>query len=119
MPHSIDGFDLNFTARTSWKAERRHLGHLLDIVPVTWTKGWRRDPDSKESFLEVWYQDQVEMEKQRTNPMPFVIALAIAENYTRQPREFKEFRGLFEVVSTGVALSENSIETKVLKRAIA
>jgi hypothetical protein len=36
MGHSVDGFDLKYTSRTSWKAERRERGTLIDIVPVTW-----------------------------------------------------------------------------------
>ena len=32
------------------------------------------------------------------------------------PHQFKEFRGVFEVAPTGRLLSENSLETKVLRR---
>jgi len=112
----VDGFDLKFTSRTSWKAERRRLGKLVDIVPVTWTKGRRQDRGSKEIFQEVWYQDKVEMAGRAADPSPFVIALAVAKDYSTFPHAFREFVGTFEVVSTGEVLSDRSIETKVVRR---
>jgi len=57
LTHPVDGFDLKFTSRRSWKAERREHGRLVDVVPVTWTKGRRVDAETKELFQEVWYQD--------------------------------------------------------------
>ncbi len=117
MPHPpVDGFDLKFTSRTSWKAERRLRGEPIDIVPVTWTKGRRQGADSKEIFQEVWYQDPAEMGTRAADTSPFVIALAVAKDYAIFPHAFKEFVGVFEVVATGKTLSDKSIETKVLKR---
>jgi hypothetical protein len=116
MGHSVDGFDLSFTSRTSWKAHRRAFGKLIDNVPVTWTKGRRQESPSSEIFLEVWYQDNAEMEARRADPTPFIVALAIAKDYSQFPHEFHEFRGIFEVAATGVKLSDQSIETKILRR---
>ena len=114
MAHSVDGFDLRFTSRTSWKAERRHAGRLIDIVPVTWTKGRRQaGPDI---FQEVWFQDCDEMEARRADPNPFVVAVAVAKDYAKKPHEFDEFRGVFEVAATGKLLSKNSLETRVVQR---
>jgi hypothetical protein len=56
------------------------------------------------------------MEARRTGPKPFIVALAIAKDYNVMPHAFDEFRGLFEVVTTGKTLSTNSIETRVLRR---
>jgi hypothetical protein len=114
MPHTVDGYDLTFTSRRSWKAHRRVRGRLIDVVPVTWTKGRRQDPVSKEIFQEVWYQDPSEMAARLSDPTPFVVALATAKDYNVLPHAFHEFRGLFEVVATGKSLGPHSIETKVI-----
>ena len=110
VPHRVDGFDLTFTSRTSWKATRRERGHAIDIVPVVWTK------DRHGSYQGVSYQDPVEAEQRAADPSPFVVALARAKDYDRHPHEFKEFVGLFEVSATGEILSDKSVQTRVLRR---
>jgi hypothetical protein len=116
MSHYVDGFELKFTSRTSWKAERRLLNQKLDIVPVTLTKGWRPVASSKEVFLEVWYRNTEELKDRAADPNAFVVALAKAKNNREFPPVFDEFVGIFRVIPTGIPLSENSIETKVLER---
>ena len=114
MPHEVDGFDLTFTSRTSWKAERRHAGRKVDVVPVTWTKGLRRAGD--EMFLEVWFRKPSELESFKQSREPFVVALAKAKDYSQMPHQFDTFNALFRVVSTGNLLSDKSIDTRVLER---
>ena len=114
MGHSVDGFDLKYVSRTSWKAERRDRGKLVDIVPVTWTDAQHRK--GSEIIQVVYYQKPDELELARLNPEPFIIALAAPKHPTARPRQFDEFRGVFEVVATGRALDEESIETKVIRR---
>jgi hypothetical protein len=116
MAHEVDGFGLTFTHRRSWKAWRRAPGHEADIIPVTWTKGRFQAPGSSEILQEVWYSNEAESEAQRTSAVPFVVALAIAKDYAVMPHAFKEFRGLFEVVSTGERVTSHSIQTRVLRR---
>jgi hypothetical protein len=116
MAHEVDGFDLTFTSRRSWKATRRAAGQIVDVVPVTWTKGRRQDPTSKEIMQEVWYQNPAELEAARTSIAPFVVALAVAKDYSVLPHAFQEFRGIFEVVSTGEQLTPQSIQTRVVRR---
>ena len=114
MPHSVDGFEVTFTSRRSWKANLRLRGTLIDKVPVTWTKGrWQAGSDL---FQEVWFQDADELEAHRISTRPFKVALAIAKDYSEHPHQFEEFRGIFEVQATGEKLSENSIQTRVLRR---
>lgn len=116
MPHSVDGFDLRFTGRTSWKAERRLHNRTLDIIPVTWTKGRERHPSSNNVTLEVWYRNPEELKTQMADPNPFVVALAKAKDYRKFPHVFDQFVAIFRVVATGKIISENSIETRVLER---
>ena len=114
MSHYVDGFDVTFTHRRSWKADLRCRGRLVDTVPVTWTKGrWQAGLDI---FQEVWFQDESDLEAHRTTTRPFKIALATAKDYSQHPHQFEEFRGIFEVQATGERLSDNSIQTKVLRR---
>jgi hypothetical protein len=87
-------------------------GRLIDTVPVTWTKGrWQAGGDV---FQEVWFSQADELETYRTSTEPFRIALATAKDH--HPHEFQDFRGIFEVRATGERLSDNSIQTKVLRR---
>ena len=116
MTHPVDGYELKFTSRRSWKAERRRRGRVVDIIPVTWTKGRRVDEATREILQEVWYQDEKEMADQAADPRPFVVALATAHDYSTLPHAFKEFVGVFEVSATGNILSKHSIETKLLQR---
>jgi hypothetical protein len=116
VTHPVDGFDLTFTSRRSWKAHRREHGRLVDVVPVTWTKGRHASDATKEIFQEVWYQDRDELAARAADVSPFVVALATAKDYGTFPHAFKEFVGVFEVVATGKMLSDISIETKVLRR---
>jgi len=114
MTHAVDGYDLAFTSRTSWKAERRRKGQLIDIVPMTWTKGWRRT--SEGIFLRVWFRHDTDLQNYNARIDPFIVAVAVAKNYTRVPHKFAAFTALFRVVATGKILSERSIETRLLDR---
>jgi hypothetical protein len=114
MAHSVSGFEVKYTSRTSWKAEVRSHGGLVAIAPVTWTKG--RVQIGAEVFQEVWYQDADEMASMRLSREPFIVAVAIAKNYRKHPHEFQDFQAIFEVVSTGAQLTDKSIETRVLRR---
>lgn len=119
MGHAVDGFDLKFTSRRSWKAERRERGKVIDVVPVTWDDAWKRGTGANDITLEVWYQSPAEMELARRSREPFIIVLAAAKDRTTRPREFREFKGIFEVMATGDNLSEESINTRVLRRVVA
>jgi hypothetical protein len=113
MGHSISGFDVAYTSRTSWKAEVRGFGRSV-IAPVAWVHG--RSQVGGEVFQAVWYQDAKEMENYRVSGEPFVVAVARAKDSTQHPRQFEEFLYVVEVTATGQLLSENSIQTKVLRR---
>jgi hypothetical protein len=115
MAHSVSGFDLEYTSRTSWKANVRVGGRIIAVAPVTWTKG-RREGDNGTVYQEVWFQNSAEMEERRLSAEPFIIAVAIAKDYNHHPHQFQEFRSVLEVISTGRALTEKSIETRVLRR---
>jgi hypothetical protein len=115
MAHSVSGFDLEYTGRKSWKANVRVGGRIIAVAPVTWTKG-RREGDNGTVYQEVWFQDSAEMEERRLSTKPFITAVAIAKDYNHHPHHFQEFRSVLEVISTGHALTEKSIETRVLRR---
>jgi hypothetical protein len=114
MAHEIDGYELAFTGRKSWKAEWRLEGKVIGIIPVTWTKAMQQNEGDR--LLEVWIRDPVEREKYRNQKEPFVVALAEAKDYQIQPHSFRRFLGIYEVVATGNMMDHDSIETKVKRR---
>jgi hypothetical protein len=114
MTHDVDGFDLKFTSRTGWKAERKANGVVLDVIPVTWTKGRRQA--ASQVFQEVWFKDPVDLIAHNTRTTPFVVAVAKAKDYNKLPHEFAQFTAIFEVEATGNVLSNASIETRVIRR---
>ena len=116
MAHSVGGLDLKYTSRTSWKAEIRSHGKVVAIAPVTWTKGRYTKENSQEVFQQVWFQDADELEERRTSTDPFIVAVAVAKDYSHHPHEFKDFQAVFEVVATGEIWDEKSIETRVIRR---
>jgi hypothetical protein len=116
VAHDVDGFQLRCTSRTSWKAEWREHGKLLDVIPVTWTKGTRPTPDRSEILQEVWYRNQSDMEARLADPAPFVVAVAEAEDYGVEPHAFKKFKAIYEVVATGARITDRSIQTRVVRR---
>jgi hypothetical protein len=113
--HQVDGFQVEFTNRRSWKAELRFQGRKR-VVPVTLTKGRRPGASSKEVFLEVWYRNASELKSRQGDENAFIVALAKAKDDHASPPEFDSFVGIFRVIPTGVVLSETSIETKILTR---
>jgi hypothetical protein len=113
--HTVDEFNLKFTSRRGWKAELRRHGRMIGVIPVTWTKG--RSVRDGEIFQKVYFRpsNAAEMENYRVSGKPFIIAVALAKDYSTLPHVFKSFQTIFEVIATG-AISEDSIETKVLRR---
>lgn len=115
MAHMVDGLELRYTARRSWKAKIRCHGKVVvAAAPAAWANG--RYTKSGDTFQKVWFQNAKEMERRRTSDEPFVVAVVTAKDYDRFPHEFKDFQAVFEVVATGEACSDKSIETRVLRR---
>jgi hypothetical protein len=116
VPHRIDGFDLKFTNRNSWKAYRNSIdGKLIDTIPVTWRRDYERKANG--NFLTVWFRDAADRRTYRTRQEPFVVALAQEKDKTAEPLEFKHFAALFLVRATGKLRGrKHGIEVRVLKR---
>jgi hypothetical protein len=114
LVHFVGGLELRYTHRRRWKAEIRAYGRIQAVVPVTWTKARRQE--GKQVYQEVWYKDPNELESVRRSNEPFVVAVALAKNYDAYPREFESFGAVFEVISTGKQITDESLETRVLRR---
>lgn len=134
MSSLVDGYGLKFVSRTQ-SAERRLHGRLVDSVPVAWAETWRSVPPPKEpdalpakagrrkavprdAYVAIAIRDSEEMAKLMATPRPFVIAVARQREKGESGRNLVEFRGVFEVTPTGVELSPNTIETKVIRRVV-
>ena len=116
MTHSADGLEMKFTHRTSWKGHIFFGGRIVDTVPISWTKGWWVDPNTKDIFLEVWFNDRTKLEQRALEAIPFNVAVGKAHDYEEMPHSFDKYQGLFNVLPTGEILSDISIQTKVLRR---
>ncbi|MCJ2048528.1 hypothetical protein [Methylobacterium sp. J-070] len=116
MAHWSDNLEMTFTHRGSWKGHIKSRGQIIDTVPVSWTKGWVVDKDTKSIYLEVWFQKEDELLAAMNAAEPFKVAVGIANDYDAFPHSFSEYRGLFLVQPTGERLSDISIQTKVLER---
>lgn len=114
MAHDLDGFEVSYTSRTSWKAYISDDGKVLATAPVTWTKGTRRQ--GQEWFQRVWFQKNDEAEKHDASKEPFIVLVAQAHDYEVHPHAFKHFNCIYEVVALGQGVKEQSIECKVIRR---
>lgn len=110
MAHSVGGFDLKYTSRSSWKAEVRRLGRFVDTAPVTWVK----DYHFADRLLDVHFQDAAEAVQYNSRKESFIVALARPKDETKHPPEFREFVRLFKVLATGKMKRPHTIETHVL-----
>lgn len=114
MAHKVDGFDLEYTGRRTWKATRSIAGKAIDVVPVAWAQDW--ELREKEIYLKVWYTDEGEAMSTSERTDPFPVALVASLHPDGQEGEFKEFRGVYEVTATGKLWEPKCVEAKVLKR---
>jgi hypothetical protein len=116
MGHASDKLEMTFTHRGSWKGHIWSRGVIIDTVPISWTKGWVVDKQSKTIFLEVWFQKEEELLAAMKAENPFKVAVGVANDYDDFPHSFREYRGLFLVLPTGERISDISIQTRVLDR---
>lgn len=118
MAHRFDGFSATFVHRGSWKANlyKDKGREFIGVVPVTWTKGNYLNPVTKEMFQRVWYQDPSELERMRRSREPFLVIVALANDYDAFPHSVKHMNAVYRVVPTGDSLEEQTIECKVLER---
>jgi hypothetical protein len=117
MAHDVDGYQLAFTGRRTWRAEWRKGAKVLGEIQVT---GHDDRVDRGQHLIAVWYQKKYweEMEKHLADRRPFVIAQSEQEG-----RTFKRFRGIYEVEATDTCLSKwgseaKGIEARILRRII-
>jgi hypothetical protein len=96
MAHDVDGYELAFTGRNTWRAEWRDRRKLLGVIPVTYHQD------------EVWHPKRYrdEMDAHLADRRLFVVALAEPKDRTARTWSFKEFKGVYEVVATGERLSD-------------
>lgn len=116
MAHDVDGLDVSYTSRTSWKAYVRRNGAIIATAPVTWTKGTWKNKSSNKWYQQVWYQNQTELMAALNSIVPFIVAVAEAHDYNVMPHAFMRFNCLYEVKSTAHQIDALSIETEVLRR---
>jgi hypothetical protein len=114
MAHIVDGLRLSYTGRRSWKAKVEAGRKIIGFAPVAWTKG--QSKRGRKLFQAVSFTKTADGEAHRQTREPFLVAVATAKDYSREPHEFSEFRAVLEVRATGKKLGPRSIETVVLRR---
>ena len=73
MVHTVDGYDIAYSRRGSWKADRSFRGEVLDQVPVAWDRDYQ---PGKPPFLTIWFQGLNEAADRLAAGIPFIAALA-------------------------------------------
>lgn len=116
MTHEVDGFEIAYTSRTSWKANIWEKGKLVAVAPVTWRNHCSRDPETKQLRQTVWFQKEAELLEALDSKTPFVVAIAEAYDEAAEVPAFRRFTAIFKVVATGKRLDDKCIETIVLER---
>ena len=66
----VDGFEVRFTHRGSWKADLLAPGEEADVVPVAWKTDWLG------GSLFVWFKDEREVDRLLATGEPFRVAIA-------------------------------------------
>jgi hypothetical protein len=69
----INGYELAYLHRGSWKARRSVRGIVLDEIPVAWDKDWTQ---GKPPVLKVWFKDFGEALSLINSNQPFTVAVA-------------------------------------------
>lgn len=112
MAHQVDGLQLTYLGRRSWKAVVTANGRKVCIAPVAWSaRGSARTQRvafAKKSF--------VEMQQYMHSREPFIIALAEPLDRREVPPRFWRFVAVLKVRATGRQLSVNTIETELVQR---
>lgn len=115
----VDGYGVRFTGRTSWTIELFRTGKAVGTAPVAWSKDFRAGRGGRESLLGVNFQDEAEMMAKLSSEEAFVVAVAVAHDYSTIPHSVKDITALFRVIPTGKRTDEKSIECKVVERVTA
>src|SRR5690349_21600943 len=88
----IQGYEVDYKHRGSWRAYRRFKGQIVDEVPVAWDTDWTA---GKPPSLAVWFQDAFEAKARLEAGVPFVVAVAKKKPASASS---KDINRLFEVM---------------------
>jgi hypothetical protein len=92
LVNTVNGFDVAYTHRGSWKAHRRLKGTIVDEIPVAWDRDWKAgQPPS----LIVWFEDPEEAAGRLAAGAEFTVAVA---KKTGLSASSANINGLFKVL---------------------
>ena len=111
--YHIDGFQLSFTGRKTWKATLKGGGYD-EVVPVTWTRDMTNCRGR--AFVKIYYTNFDELVAKRTDAHPFIAAVAVAKDWNARPLKFKEFAGVFLCRSAFERTGEYSFKAEIIRQ---
>ena len=94
-PKELTGSNWSLSIAAAGRRSATFAGLAWIRIPVTWTKGFRKI--GRRFHLEIWLNNPEELAKHTASKDPFVVALAVARNYTNFPHSFKEFHGVLKL----------------------
>ena len=106
----VDGFNIAFTHRGSWKADLLAPGKEVEIVPVTWTKDW----DRQKGTVFVWLKKPEDVDHYMGLSKGFRIAIAIRD--ASRSASSNDIIGIFAVEPLTRSDDPRGITCKLIKR---
>lgn len=114
--HKVDGLELEFTSRRSWRVDVYRDGKKIGNIPVAWMDSVVFDKVAgRPTELLVWHTSE-EVAKEWVKERSSVVVIAESRNPPKeQPREFKQFNRLCRVepIATGDAC--NPVRAKFIE----
>jgi hypothetical protein len=110
--HNVDGYNLEFTSRKSWRARLYVKSKCIDEIAV----GWARNmfPVDGVKMLSLHLKSSEECQLRMKSAAPFKVAIALQRN--PEVNKVIAISGVFEVLPISMNTAEHRLENRVLRR---
>lgn len=106
--HNVDGYNLEFTSRKSWRARLYVQGKYLDEIPVGWARNM--SPVEGVKMLSLHLKSLEECERRMKSAAPFKVAIALQRN--PEVNKVSAISGVFEVVPISMNAADEATAGK-------
>lgn len=111
---AINGYDVTYTHRASWKANRSYKGNVIDKVPVAWDRDWIKLPGKPPSLV-VWFENPKEASERLSAGIQFVVAVA---KKVETGSSSANIHGLFDVAPVELTADPKAVRCTVLAKSM-